>query len=296
MLGSVPRPRPPAERIAFGVPPSLSEGPHRALLDALSVYLSSHVGVPVVAYRALTYEDLATRVSTGDLQVAWLPPALFVELERTVGMRAVAAAERGYGVGYYSAFFTLVDSSIREVEDIPGHSVGWVDPGSASGYVFPRLQLASYGIDPTTSLPEEVFFRSHAAVVRGVVDRAVDVGATYVHLDPANPSLVVRAGWQPAPAGVDASSIRWMDPFGPLPADVVAVSDKVDPKIAERIGKAFLAIDQVESVRAAAMRQFGTGRFVEVHERSYEILRRAMESAEGKGVEVSASLRPSLLT
>ncbi len=296
MLGSVPRPRPPTERIAFGVPPSLTEAHHRALLDALSVYLSSQIGMPVVAYRALTYEDLATRVSNGDLQVAWLPPALFVELERTVGMRAVAAAERGLGVGYFSAFFTLVDSPIRSVEDVPGHSVGWVDPGSASGYVFPRLQLASYGIDPATSLPEEVFFRSHAAVVRGVVDRAVDVGATYVHLDPAEPTRVIRAGWQPPPAGVDPASIQWLDPFGPLPADVVAVTNKIDPKTADKIGRAFFAIDQVEAVRVAAQRQFGTGRFVEVHERSYEILRHAMESAEGKGVEVSASLRPSLLT
>lgn len=296
MSGSVPRPRPTVSRIAFGVPPSLSEAHHRALLDALSVFLSAQVGIPVAAYRALTYEDLATRVSTGDLQVAWLPPALFVELERAAGLRAVAAAERGLGVGYYSAFFTLIDSDIRSVEDIPGHSVGWVDPGSASGYVFPRLQLASYGIDPTTSIPEEVFFRSHAAVVRGVVDRAVDVGATFVHLDPMEPTRVIRAGWHPAPAGVDAGSIQWLDPFGPLPADVVAVSDKLDAHLAERIGKAFMSIDQVEAVRVAAQRQFGTGRFVEVNERSYEILRRAMESASGKGVEVSASLRPSLLT
>jgi phosphate/phosphite/phosphonate ABC transporter binding protein len=274
----------------------VSEAHHRALLDALSVYLSTQVGVPVAAYRALTYEDLATRISTGDLQVAWLPPALFVELERSVGMRAVAAAERGLGVGYFSVFFTLVDSDIRTVEDIPGHSVGWVDPGSASGYVFPRLQLASYGIDPTTAFPEEVFFRSHQAVVRGVVDRAVDVGATYVHLDPSEPSKVVRAGWQPPPAGVDPSSIQWLDPFGPLPADVVAVSNKLDQVLAEKIGRAFFGIHQVEAVRLAAQRQFGTGRFVPVHERSYEILRRAMESAEGRGVEVSASLRPSLVT
>jgi len=295
-MPGAPRPRPTADRIAFGVPPSVSEAHHRALLDALSVYLSTQVGVPVAAYRALTYEDLATRISTGDLQVAWLPPALFVELERSVGMRAVAAAERGLGVGYFSVFFTLVDSDIRTVEDIPGHSVGWVDPGSASGYVFPRLQLASYGIDPTTALPEEVFFRSHQAVVRGVVDRAVDVGATYVHLDPMDPSKVVRAGWQPPPAGVDPSSIQWLDPFGPLPADVVAVSNKLDRVLADRIGTAFFGIHQVEAVRVAAQRQFGTGRFVPVHERSYEILRRAMESAEGRGVEVSASLRPSLVT
>ena len=60
-----------------------------------------------------------------------------------------AAAERGGGIGYYAAYFTLNDSDVTTLDSLPGHSVGWVDPGSASGYVFPRLQLAALGIDPT---------------------------------------------------------------------------------------------------------------------------------------------------
>ncbi len=296
MPGSIHRSQPPLETIAFGVPPSLGEAQHRPLLDAISAHLSATLGMPVVPYRALTYDDLATRMSNGDLQVAWLPPALFVELERTVEVQAVAAAERSAGVGYYSVFFALVDSSIKTVEQVPGHSVGWVDPGSASGYIFPRLQLASYGVDPVTALPEEVFFRSHEAVVRGVLDRAVDVGATFIHLDTNDPSRLVRAGWLPPPPGINAASLRWLEPFGPLPSDVIAVTTRLDQKLADRVGGAFKTVHRIASLRPAVQRQFGTGKFVEVNERSYEILRRAMDSAEGRGVEVSASLRPSLMT
>ena len=281
--------------IVFGLPPSLSNRSHPNLSEAIGTYLSKQIGSQVTIHQALSYDDLSTRVASGDLHAAWLPPALYVELERTIGLRAIAAAERGGGVGYHAAFFTRIESDVATVEDIPGHSVGWVDPGSASGYVFPRLQLAAYGIDPTTAFQEEVFFRSHDAVVRAVVDRAVDVGATFVHLDPTQPRKLLRAGWLPGPADTDVSTIRWLDPFGPLPPDVVASTLIVPAPLAKWLSKAFLAIHEVPEVCTAAKRQFGTGRFVPVESDAYQILRRAMDMAEGQGVEVVASLRPSLL-
>jgi phosphate/phosphite/phosphonate ABC transporter binding protein len=286
------RNEPPA--IVFAVPPSADELQHGRLLASLSSYLSRRIGVTVVANRAVSYDDLSSTVASGAAHAAWLPPAVFVELEKSIGVRAVAAAERGAGVGYYCAFFTLIDSDVASLEDIPGHSVGWVDPNSAAGYVYPRLQLASIGIDPASAFQEEIYLRSHAAVVRAVADRAVDLGATFVHLDPGQPRKVIRAGWRPPPAGVDASSIQWLEPFGPLPPDVIGVRPDLSARLAQSLGEAFLMIDeQVEEVRQATRRHFGTGRFVQPNLLSYEILRRSMESAEGMGVEVMASLRPS---
>jgi len=281
--------------VAFGLPPSFFDPRHRDLPDALAEFLSGRIGQRVVPVRALTYDDLSSRLSSGELQAAWLPPALFVELDRTVGLRAVAAAERGGGVGYYAAYFTHIDSNITTLGSLPGHSVGWVDPSSAAGYVFPRLQLAALGIDPTEAFQEEVFLRTHDAVVRAVFDRAVDVGATFVHLDPLQPSTILRAGWAPGPVDVDSSLIRWLDPFGPLPADVIATTMGVSEGLADDLGDAFLEIHDVPEVQKAATRQFGTGRFMPINPGAYDVLRRAMDMAEGNGVEVLASLRPSLM-
>ncbi len=281
--------------IAFGLPPSFFDPRHRDVPEALADFRSGRIGRRVVPVRALTYDDLSARLSNREFQAAWLPPALFVELDRTVGLRAVAAAERGGGVGYYSAYFTHIDSDITTLGSLPGHSVGWVDPGSASGYVFPRLQLAALGIDPTEAFQEEVFFRTHEAVVRAVFDRAVDVGATFVHVDPLQPRNVMRAGWNPGPDDVDSSLIKWLDPFGPLPADVIATTLGVSEALADDLGDAFLEIHEVPEVQKAASRQFGTGRFMPVNPGAYDVLRRAMDMAEGNGVEVLTSLRPSLM-
>lgn len=245
--------------------------------------------------QALSYDDLSLQVSHGSVVAAWLPPALFVELDRSVGLDGLAAAERSGGVGYFAAYFTHTDSDITSLRALLGRSVGWVDPSSASGYVFPRLQLAALGIDPTQTFQEEVFFRSHEAVARAVADRAVDVGATFVHMDPRVPHKIIRSGWSLNPHDVDPQSLRSLDPFGPLPADVIASTRDLPAQIADALGQSFLDIHKIPEVRQIASRQFGTGRFMPINLGAYDVLRRAMDRAEGNGVEVVASLRPSRL-
>ncbi len=282
--------------IAFGVPPLATDDLARALVDSLSAHLTQSLGMPVVVRPALSYDSLAESLKRGVLHAGWLPPTLYVELDRSVGMRLVVASERPANVGYYAAFITRIDSDVTCVEQVPGHSIAWVSPTSGTGYLYPRLQLASHGIDPTTAFQEEVFFRSHEGVVRALLDRAVDVAATFVHIDPKHSRKVIRAGWRPGPPDVDCSAIQWLEPFGPLPADVIATTMSVPAALARRLGQAFLSADAVDGIREAAQRHFGTGRFMRATPRAYDILRSTMDAAEGKGVEILMSLRPSLPT
>jgi phosphonate transport system substrate-binding protein len=282
----------PSTGLAFAVPPLPRDQQSAQVVDALSRFLADRIGVDVQVITTVSYDDLAHAVMSGRANSAWLPPAVFVELERSVGMRAVACAERGPGVGYFSAFITLIDSDVASLDQIPGHSIAWVDSSSAAGYVYPRLQLAAHGIDPATAFQEEVFLRSHEAVVRAVLDRAVDLGATYVHLDPTNPRKVIRAGWRPFPSGVDTSGIQWFDPFGPLPPDVIATTVGIAEDLASRLGEAFLTIHHEEAIIGAARQHFGTGHFVQPSQRAYDLIRRSMDQAEGLGIEVTSSLRP----
>ena len=80
------------------------------------------------------------------------------------------------------------------------------------------------------------------------------------------------------------------------PDEAAAVRNDVPEAITKRIGEAFIDMQgEVEQIQKAAKGQFGTGRFVPVQPRAYELLRKSMDAAEGKGVEVSTSLRPSVV-
>lgn len=282
-------------QLLFGLPPSFLDEGHRNAPQFIGEYLSDRLGVTVTTVRALTYDDLSTRVTSGQIHAAWLPPVVFAELERAVGMRALVAAERGGGVGYYTAFFALTSSELRRLEDLPGCSVGWVGPNSAAGYVFPRLQLAAAGIDPTQAFQEELFLRTHENVVHAVLDHAVDVGATYVHLDPRNPRIVLRSGWDFVSHENRGSPIISLPPFGPLPSDVIAVTGDLPEDLVDKLEKALLDIHTVPLIQAAAQDQFGTGRFVPCVSSAYDVVRKAMASAEQNGLEISTSVRPIAL-
>ena len=59
--------------------------------------------------------------------------------------------------------------------------VGWVDPDSCGGYLFPRAALAERGFDPKKHFKEEKLLGSHGAVVRAVESGDIDCGATYLN-------------------------------------------------------------------------------------------------------------------
>jgi phosphonate transport system substrate-binding protein len=96
--------------------------------------------------------------------------------------------------------------------------VAWVDPESASGYLVPRVHLASLGLDPSTFFGEEIFCDTHRGVVDGVLHGLADIGATYCQLDPKG--KVITAAWTLN----DGSSIRPVDLIasaGPIPNDAI---------------------------------------------------------------------------
>ena len=282
-------------QIRFGLPPSFLEEGHAKAPQFISEFLSDRIGHPVTTVRTLTYDDLTAQVTGGQVHAAWLPPVVFAELEKTVGMIGVATAERGGGVGYYTSFFCLQSSGIQGLRDLPGCSVGWVGPNSAAGYVFPRLQLAAIGIDPVTAFQEELFLRSHENVVQAVLDHAVDVGATFVHIDPRMPGRIIRTGWDFVLGETSGTSIRALDPFGPLPADVIAVTSSVQHDIVAKLQRALLDVHTIPLVRAASLDQFGTGRFVPFHANAYDVVRNALQAVEQNGLEIVGSVRPIAL-
>jgi phosphate/phosphite/phosphonate ABC transporter binding protein len=189
-------------------------------------WLSRAAGVPIKARSAASYEELDKMVMAGDVGLAWVPPIVYLKLERARAVEPLVTHTRAAGVTYESVLIVHVESSIRALDALRGTRAAWVDPWSAAGYVLPRIKLATLGMDPRETFAEEKFHGSHDAAVRAVLERTADVAGTYARRN-AEGNLV-RAGWTEMPEA--GGRVHVLTSFGPIPSDLIVAHRTLDAK------------------------------------------------------------------
>ena len=269
-----------SSRFVFGlaVPENLTA--LDASVGALIRWIGTKAGLELVRFQVPSYEALARQMSDGALHVAWLPPIVFVRLERDGVATALVASRRGGSAGYESVLLVRASSKIHTLDGLRGARAAWVDPLSAAGYVLPRIQLAALGIDPRGFFGVEHFCGSHAAAVRAVLDGEADVAATFAGLD--RDGAVVRGGWTEQPEGHLA--MRVLATFGEIPPDLIAVRNDVSPQIQRVLASAFTAACRDETMGPIIKRVFGVDAFAKEGFASYDGLRRTIDAAAERGL------------
>jgi phosphonate transport system substrate-binding protein len=273
------------ERLTFGLVPPASFLGVEPRVNAFLRWLSERASIQLVRRHARSYDELVKLLRAGTLDVAWLPPIPFARLEAESVVSALVSAERGGRDAYVSVLVTRADSHVHVIADIPGRRVGWVDPLSATGYVVPRMRLATRFPDPRTLFGAETFFGSHAAVVRAVLDGVVDLGATYAGFD--DDGTFVRGAF--LEIGADSSSLRIVEGFGAIPPDVIAVHSHVPDAMRGAIASAFEAASREPAVLEHVQVLFGAMSFVRKPLVGYDLLRGEVEHGVDSGVIPAAA-------
>lgn len=270
-------------RLVFGLVPPPSFTGSDARVGSLLRAVSERAEVMLVQRHVDSYDHLAALVASGDLDVAWLPPILFARLQADGIVRALVVGERAGRETYCSVLVARADSGIGTYTDLRGKRAGWVDPLSATGYVMPRIRLAAAGFDPTTMFASERFFGSHAAVVRAVIDGAVDVGATFAGF--GDRGEIVRGGL--VDAGEGAEDLLVVASFSDIPPDVVAVHARVAADVGARVAAALEGAEgeSLDAVRAI----FGVLRLARSAATGHEQLRAELEDGVDSGVIPAAA-------
>ncbi len=211
---------------------ALTSGLSRGQLDEFCAALAAATGLEVEAVGVWYYHRLLEAMDVGHVDVAWLPPILAA----TAMIRGLAVPfalpVRGGVTSYSTALFTREDSALRDLQDLVGVRAAWVDRQSASGYLLIRAHLRSLGVDLEHAVGADRFTGSHEEVAQAVMDGSADVGASYVHLDPVD-DHPLRAAWRDA-------RVRVLAHAGPIPADVIARSRRLDDKAQRRIERALV--------------------------------------------------------
>lgn len=245
--------------ITLAVVPSTTPGDSRAALGAVCSELGTLLGTEVRGVNPESYEALIAEMQKDRVQYAWMSPALCVLSERHLMLRPVLSAVRGDRLDYCSALFVHAESSYREIKQLAGKTVAWVDATSASGYLVPRLHLASRGIDPARFFGEELFLRSHAEVVRAVFDGRAQLGATYSERPRPGSPVDLRSGFRDVAPERKARVLEWT---GAIPNDVIAGHGLLTRGDHRLFGNAILTLAERAGGRELLFKAFHTGQFM----------------------------------
>jgi phosphate/phosphite/phosphonate ABC transporter binding protein len=262
-----------AHKLTFGLYALEPERKLAPLLNEFCEWLGKELDADVDCDETSDYETLADRVKTGAIDVAWLPPIVFVKIGQEAA-QPIVAIKRGTRGGFETALVVRDDSPVQRVEDLRGKRAAWVDPWSAAGYVIPRLRLRLGGIDATTLFSEEHFYGTHSAAVRAVIDGEADVAGTYVQTNAKGTAS--EGPW----TDIEGASIRVLVTFDEIPADVFAVAPSVPEDLRTRLSNLLVATAADPKHAAMVKKLFGADGFGPVAIESYAPLRSALSIAD----------------
>ncbi len=143
-------------------------------------HLGKHLEMEVQFRFAASYEQIIRGLENNEFHMAVLGPLAYVRAAETTDYEPLVRPVRFGSPSYKAMIFTHAESGINSVAELRDRTIAFVDPDSASGYLFPRSHMIrEYGLDPDADLSRVSFVGGHDRVVEVVLDGQFAAGATY---------------------------------------------------------------------------------------------------------------------
>src|SRR5215471_14118606 len=201
-------------------------------------YLSKELGVPVKLRIANDYAAVIEGQRAGNIQIAFYGPAAYSTAYMT-GVKTepfVTTRNQDGTVGYYSVIYVKADSPYKDIHDLKGKTIGFVDPNSTSGYNAPRFYLHKIGIDADAFFGKSIITGSHENGVIALDKGTVDCCADWWNAD--NDSNLTRMAKKGMAKKED---FRIIFKSGLLPGSPYAYSANLPDDLKKSITQAFVA-------------------------------------------------------
>lgn len=275
--------------LRFGMSPAISSDLARTAGDRFALAMASKLRREVRPTVFGDYQTLADALVRGDVDFAWTPPEIFLQVyEHGAGM--LALMERGGRVTFHSGLFVREDAEARELRGLRGARAAWVDRHSSSGYLVPYAALlTTLGTDPLP-LSQQHFHGSHRAVVDAVANGWADFGATYAHRPRAaaptetaeasspavDPLAFAASGWTEL-STESAVAMRPVAILGPIPGDNLSHSPHMPSSLVEELIEVLTSLHASPEGLEALRSVLGATRLVQGDFDLYEPLAKAAQ-------------------
>jgi len=167
-----------ADVLRMGLVPS--EDPRVIMSDnqALLDELQKSMQMEIKPFIATDYNGVIEALRSKRLDIAFLGPFSYVLATTVADVEAFALMEtQRQGATYRSVIVARKDHGIHNLKDLSGKTFAFVDPGSTSGFLFPKAGLIKAGYNPDRYFSRVIFSGGHDASAIAVQNGKVDAAA-----------------------------------------------------------------------------------------------------------------------
>jgi phosphonate transport system substrate-binding protein len=232
-------------------------------------YIGEQIGRPVQMVQRRTYDEMDKLLERGEVQVAFICSAPYVENRERFGVELLVAPSVNGKAIYQSYIIVHKDSPFNTFADLKGKVFAFTDPKSNSGRLYPAYLLKTLHSTPERYFNRVLYSYSHNKSIELVAKKVVD-GASVESLVY---DYMVKKG---SPYVKQTKIIKRSPPYGTPP---VVVTKGIDAGLREEIRAALLNMHKNAKGRAIldAMKIDG---FISPSDKAYDSVRE-MERAMG---------------
>ncbi|NHN78353.1 putative selenate ABC transporter substrate-binding protein [Azotobacter chroococcum] len=233
----------------------------------LGAYLEKELGMPVKFVPVADYAAVVEALAADRVDLAWLGGFTFVQTRLKTG-NAIPLVQREQDEKFTSKFISA-DANVKSLQDLKGKTFAFGSVSSTSGSLMPRYFMLKDGIKPEEFFSRVAYSGAHDATVAWVQSGKVDAGV----LNASVWDKLVTAG------KVDTAKVKV---FATTPTYYDynwTVRGTLDPALAAKIKKAFLALDPAKPEHKAILDLQAASRFIETKPENYQGIEEAARAA-----------------
>lgn len=165
------------EGITIGVIPGGNPENLRQQSVALAKELQGKLNVPINIYISKNYTGLIEAMKAKKVDFAFFSSLTYVFAEEQAGAKVLLKKvwEEPY---YYSTIIVPKKSKIKNLKDLKGHRIAFVDDKSSSGYLYPQVAFKKVGFSDK-DFKEVIFSGNHQASIKLLEEKKVDAAAVF---------------------------------------------------------------------------------------------------------------------
>ena len=229
-------------------------------LKPISDYLSERLGVKVEAFTASNYIGVVEGIGSGSVDFGIIPPFSALLAQKQSNAKPILTSKGKTGKpGYTAELYVRKDSGIKNLQDVKGKKVAFVDPSSSSGYIYPGAMLVEAGLNLEKDISYQ-FSGGHDKSLQLLLNKDVDVIATFDGVED-------RYAKDFPQAKTDIQKLATSDM---IPGIMVTVSSKMDKDLQDKLEKALRDIENDPKLKELFTKMFSITGFTDVDQEAYK--------------------------